>query len=83
MRLKKVAVVMAIALLAGLTSVTLAQAQSPDQLGKAITDNYMEALQKDANLGKIIKDFNIITQYALFDLLKKQSPKEAERLGIK
>lgn len=39
--------------------------------------------QKDAKLGKSIKHFNIITHYALFDLLKKQAPKEAERLGIK
>ena len=142
-----------------MASVTLAQAQSPDELGKAIADNYLEALkkvneltkdrpepkdltpkvealkeetikkmvalgqkvaaldeagkkkaeakmamafssipmdvfkpfsegqqfytQKDPNLGKLIKDFNIITQYAFFDLLKKQDPKEAERLGIK
>jgi len=26
--------------------------------------------------------FNIITQYANFDLLKKQEPEEAKRLGI-
>jgi hypothetical protein len=31
---------------------------------------------------KLILSFNIITQYANFDLLKKQEPKEAERLGI-
>jgi len=30
-----------------------------------------------------IKFINIITQYAFFDLLKKQAPKEAERLGIR
>jgi hypothetical protein len=159
MKLKQVAVIMALALLCGLSAVTLAQAQSPDELGKAIADNYLDALKKvnelmkdrpepgdltpkvealkeetikkmvevgqkvakldeagkkqvdakvslafsntpgdvfkafsegqmfyqkkDANLGKSIKDFNIITQYALFDLLKKQTPKEAERLGIK
>jgi hypothetical protein len=159
MKLKKIALLMALALLCGLVSVTMAQAQSPDDLGKTIVDTYLESLKKlnelmkdrpepaalapkvealkeesikkmveigqkvakldeagkkkvdakvsmgfsntpmdvfkaysegqqfyspkDANLGKNIKDFNIITQYALFDLLKKQAPKEAERLGIK
>jgi hypothetical protein len=159
MIVKKTAVIMVLALLCGLGFANLAQAQSPDELGKAILDNYLEALKKvtdlmkdrpepaaltpkvdtlkeetikkmvdigqkvakldeagkkkvdtkvsmglgntpmdlfkalsegqqfyakkDAKLGKTIKDFNIITQYALFDLLKKQEPKEAERLGIK
>jgi hypothetical protein len=159
MKLKKLAVLVTLALLCGLASVTLAQAQSPDELGKAIADNQLEALKKlnelmksqpepkdltpkvdalkeetikkmvelghkvakldaagqkkvdakvsmafgntpgdvfkafsagqqfyakkDPSLGKTIKDFNIITQYALFYLLKKQEPKEAERLGIK
>ena len=31
---------------------------------------------------KIIISFNIITQYAAFELLKKQEPEEAKRLGI-
>jgi hypothetical protein len=31
---------------------------------------------------KIVMSFNIITQYANFDLLKKQEPDEAQRLGI-
>lgn len=31
---------------------------------------------------KIILSFNIITQYAAFELLKKQEPEEAKRLGI-
>jgi hypothetical protein len=159
MKLKKLAVVVGLALLCGMTSVTLSQAQSPDALGKSIADGYLDALKKvneltkdrpdpkdltpkvealreetikqmvelgrkvaaldaagqkkteakmamafssipmdvfkpfseaqqfylpkDPKLGKLIKDFNIITQYAFFDLLKKQDPKEAERLGIK
>jgi hypothetical protein len=159
MKVKQTAVIMVLALLCGLALVTLAQAQSPDELGKAIVDNYYDSLKKltglmkdqpepadltpkvdalkeetikkmvelgqkvakldeagkkkvdakvsmglsntpmdvfkafsegqqfyakkDDNLGKTIKDFNIITQYAVFDLLKKQDPKEAERLGIK
>jgi hypothetical protein len=31
---------------------------------------------------KLVMSFNIITQYAIFDLLKKQEPEEAQRLGI-
>jgi len=36
----------------------------------------------DSELFNLIADFNIITQYANFDLLKKQLPEEAKRLGI-
>jgi hypothetical protein len=37
---------------------------------------------KNKEFHKIILSFNIITQYANFDLLKKQDPEEATRLGI-
>ena len=50
---------------------------------KPFSEGQQFYMKKDPNLGKLIKDFNIITQYAFFDLLKKQDPKEAERLGIK
>ncbi|MBN1637995.1 MAG: hypothetical protein JW866_03450 [Ignavibacteriales bacterium] len=33
-------------------------------------------------LSKLIQEFNIITQYCDFDLLKKQKPDEAKRLGL-
>lgn len=36
----------------------------------------------DNDLANIISEFNTITQYADFDLLKKQKPKEFERLGL-
>lgn len=36
----------------------------------------------DRETGNLIASFNIITQYASFDLLKKQNPGEAKRLGI-
>ncbi|MBN2682791.1 MAG: hypothetical protein JXR58_09810 [Bacteroidales bacterium] len=39
--------------------------------------------QEDWDLYQIIASMNIITQYSDFELLKKQSPEEAERLGIK
>jgi len=38
--------------------------------------------KEDKELFDLIADFNIITQYANFDLLKKQLPEEAKRLGI-
>lgn len=38
---------------------------------------------QDKEFHKIVMSFNIITQYANFDLLKKQEPEEAQRLGIK
>jgi hypothetical protein len=37
----------------------------------------------DPGLGKLIMDFHMIPQYAVFDNLKQHAPKEAERLGIK
>ena len=33
-------------------------------------------------IGNLIAEFNVITQYANFDLLKQQAPTEAKRLGI-
>jgi hypothetical protein len=36
----------------------------------------------DRELFNLIAEFNIITQYANYDLLKKQLPEEAKRLGI-
>ena len=38
--------------------------------------------QTDPALSKEIASLNILTQYAFFDLLKKQEPAEAARLGI-
>jgi len=37
---------------------------------------------EDLELGNLIASFNIITQYAFFDLLREQEPEEAERLGL-
>lgn len=53
---------------------------------KLVGETYSVAKMKtpeEKELSKIITDMNIITQYAHFELLKKQDPKEAERLGIK
>ncbi len=45
-------------------------------------DGYKYYAKTDVETGNLIASFNIITQYASFDLLKKQNPKEAARLGI-
>ncbi len=37
---------------------------------------------QDAEFYELVVSFNIITQYANFDLLKSQAPEEAKRLGI-
>lgn len=42
--------------------------------------NHYRSLDND--LANLIADFNIITQYADFELLKKQNPKEFKRLGL-
>jgi hypothetical protein len=46
---------------------------------KTIYEYYSSGDQDFANL---LASFNILTQYADFDLLKQQSPEEAARLGI-
>ncbi len=46
------------------------------------TDLTSYYLAKEAEFGYTIQDFNILTQYAFFELLKAQEPEEAVRLGI-
>lgn len=41
-----------------------------------------EIRKEDNELANELAEFNTLTQYAAFELLKKQKPKEAERLGI-
>jgi hypothetical protein len=57
--------------LAGLAAETLADYQ-------AAIDHYAD----DPELNELIRSFNIIGQYAAFDLLREQEPEEATRLGI-
>ncbi len=42
----------------------------------------MHYAKEDPELATLLNSINIITQYAQFELLKKQEPVEAERLGI-
>lgn len=39
-------------------------------------------LSRDRELADLIASFNVLTQYAMFELLEKQEPEEAERLGV-
>lgn len=55
----------------------------PSEVFTAYAEGQRHYIDAGANdLAKMIGDFNVITQYANFELLKKQAPKEAERLGI-
>jgi hypothetical protein len=45
--------------------------------GEAVTHYF-----KEKEVHKLLTDFNILTQYASYDLLKEQAPEEASRLGI-
>lgn len=38
--------------------------------------------KSDRELGEMIASFNILTQYAAFELLREQAPDEATRLGL-
>lgn len=50
----------------------------------ALNQHYVStgALRENEEFRILFTGFNILTQYAFFDLLKKQKPDEAERLGI-
>jgi hypothetical protein len=65
------------------SKVAMAFSTVPPDVFKAYTDGQAHYFKADNKLAKEITSFNIITQYAFYDLLKKQDPKEAERLGIK
>jgi len=54
--------------------------------GDPVFATYSEVVQyyfnEDPEFHQLLSSFNIITQYASFDLLKQQEPDEAARLGI-
>ncbi len=70
-------------------SMKLMSLQSSDDFKayiKLSNDSYSTNKAKsdtEKECAKLVRGINIISQYAQFDLLKKQEPKEAERLGIK
>ncbi|GEM_PF-857147 len=48
----------------------------------AVYSDVQQHYFQDRDFHKLVMSFNIIGQYANFDLLKKQEPEEAKRLGI-
>ena len=81
MQMKKLAVMVALALLCGLASVMVAQAQSPDELGKAIADNYLEALKRANELMKDRPEPKDLTPKV--EALKEETIKKMVELGKK
>lgn len=50
---------------------------------QAVQQHYLDTGgANDATFWKLLQSFNVITQYAFFDLLRQQAPDEAERLGL-
>lgn len=56
--------------------------QVPGDVFTAFSKGQSAYQAKDVELGNLITSFNILTQYANFELLKQQAPEEAKRLGI-
>lgn len=54
----------------------------PSDVFKAFSAAHKHYMAADRETGNLISSFNVITQYADFELLKKQLPKEYERLGL-
>lgn len=54
----------------------------PSETFSAYAEGQRHYMDVDRELADEIAAFNVLTQYANFDLLKKQEPAEAERLGI-
>ena len=48
----------------------------------AVYNDVQQHYFRDRDFHNLVMSFNIIGQYANFDLLKKQEPEEAKRLGI-
>lgn len=54
----------------------------PKDLFQSYSDLQQYYSKQDFPFGELLAEFNVITQYADFELLRKQLPEEAERLGI-
>lgn len=61
------------------SAIVLSTPPALDELSEAVM-RLNEAGEGD--LANEVSSFNILTQYAFFDLLKRQEPEEAQRLGI-
>lgn len=54
----------------------------PAEAYQTYSDAISHYFEIDQDVWKLLRSFNIITQYAFFELLKEQEPEEAQRLGI-
>lgn len=61
--------------------ITLAVDTLPDDTYDAYQQAWTD-YRSDAEMAELIAAFNIIGQYANFDLLREQAPQEAARLGV-
>jgi hypothetical protein len=55
---------------------------SPKEFYDSFREGHKHFAAEDRELGNLISSINIIGQYAAFELLRKQAPEEAKRLGI-
>lgn len=68
--------------------------ETVDEIGRAVmselygqdiqwlTEASNHYMSLDSEVANILAEFNIITQYSFFELLREQSPEEAERLNL-
>lgn len=54
----------------------------PPEVFEAFSAAHKHYAAADRETGDLLASFNVITQYAAFELLKKQAPEEFERLGL-
>lgn len=65
------------------SSTTLSRFYNMDtEVLNSVNDAIIRYRQLDNDLANEISDFNILTQYTFWDLLREQEPEEAARLGI-
>lgn len=64
------------------SKVRIAISLVPTATFTAFAEGQSHYISKDRDLANLIASFNVITQYADFELLKKQAPDEAKRLGV-
>lgn len=64
------------------SKIRMAISMVPSATFTAFADGQSHYLSQDRELANLIASFNVITQYADFELLKTQAPDEAKRLGL-
>ena len=62
--------------------VTAGLMRIPSDVFQAFSEAHKHYTSADRETGNLLAAFNILTQYADFELLKKQAPAELQRLGL-